>query len=376
MNRIFKTVWNAVRRCLVVVNEAAKATSQAIKVGSIVKATSAILLSSIVAHPTYAEIILPTYVDDVKEYTYYDYCWVDDWVYSTTITETGKLVVNLTGPAGGGIWWQESDDTHIYGQFIVNGTDTLTGTAWIYMDWVYGENVIHVYDNGLFSLTHPMIETLVQNIINDAGGTISNAGTWSNTNTLGSKTTNNGLFINTGTINTNQTWAGNGQINNTGGTINITGGTFTTNTIVGGRVNLSAGNATINAFDDSTRLSMTGGTLTTGLNQIFGSVGTTGQQALNYIIGTTTSVPQSVKTLLSDYFKKYVPGYLRQNLSQIASFQNGKLIVDGSGLTITQRDDLTELFKQTFDASNVALFNHLNAPFCKLNAILPYFISA
>ena len=37
MNRIFKTVWNAVRRCLVVVNEATKSTAQARQSGSIVK---------------------------------------------------------------------------------------------------------------------------------------------------------------------------------------------------------------------------------------------------------------------------------------------------------------------------------------------------
>ena len=359
MNRIFKTVWNAVRRCLVVVNETAKATSQATKVGSIVKMTSAILLSSIMA-PSYAEIILPTEINNDMEYTYPNFCWDDNWYYSTTVASGVTLKINFSG-TGGGLWWQESDDVHVYGKVVVNGTDTYTGVGMVYMDWNSGNNLLQVHNGGLFEVTHSKIQTKVQTVINDQGGTLSNAGLWQNDNTLGSKTTNNGLFINTGTINTSQTWAGNGQINNTGGTINITGGTFTTNTLVGGRVILSAGNATINAIDDATRLSMSGGTLTTGLNQIFGSVGITGQQALNYISGTTANVAQSVQTLMSEYFKKYVPGYLRQNLNQIASFQGGKLIVNGSGLTITQRDDLTKIFKETFgDATQIVFEGNIS----------------
>ena len=42
MNHIFKTVWNALRRCLVVVNEAVKATAQSTKKGAIVGVSMAV----------------------------------------------------------------------------------------------------------------------------------------------------------------------------------------------------------------------------------------------------------------------------------------------------------------------------------------------
>ena len=358
MNRIFKTVWSAVRRCLVVVNEATKNTTQARLKGSITKCVGIALFSNLLTMPVKAEIVLPTWIDSELNYTYPDFCWDDNWSYSTTITENGKLTINFSG-SGGGLWWQEADDVHVYGQVIINGTSSYTGSGHVVMDWNHGNNQLHIYDGGSFSVTHSKIQTKVQNIINE--GTFNNAGIYQNNNGRGSKTTNNGIFVNTGTINSSKTWSGTGQINNEGGTVNISGGVFTSDTLVGGLVKLSGGNATVNNLHDSTRYTITGGTLTTGINQVFASTGSMGQQALNYITGTVAEVPQAMQTLLSDYFQKYVKGTLRENLAQIISFQGGELHVDGTGLTETQRDDLSKIFKETFFIRFANAFSKLSA---------------
>ena len=259
------------------------------------------------------------------------------------------LKINLRpGSEQHGLIFAEGDSIQNHGIVIINGTAPWYASGGIAMGW-NGNNFITNYSDGVFNIVQDVLTTNVQTVTNE--GIFNHNGTWNNTDSRGSKTTNTGIFNNTGTINSSQTWAGNGQINNTGGTVNISGGTFTTNTLVGGQVNLSGGNATVNILDDSTRYAMNGGNLTTGLNQVFTSAGSMGQQALNYITGTVAEVPQAMQTLLSDYFQKYVKGTLRENLGQIISVQGGKLHIDGTGLTITQRDDLAKLFKETFPSS-------------------------
>lgn len=270
------------------------------------------------------------------------------------------LKINLR-PGGGqwGLIFSEGDSFQNHGNIIIDGTASWYGHGGIVMDWL-GNNFITNYSDGTLSILQDVIKLSVQTVTNE--GTVNNNGIWNNTSSNGSKTTNTGIFNNTGTINSSQTWAGSGQINNDGGIVNISGGTFSTDTLVGGQVNLTGGNATVNEIDDTTRYTMTGGSLTTAFNQIVASAGSMGQQVLNYITGTTTDVPQSVQTLLSDYFQKYVPGYLRENLSQIISFQGGKLVVNGSNLTTTQRDDLTTAFKETFFIRFAKAFPKLSAP--------------
>ena len=248
-----------------------------------------------------------------------------------------------------GFIFSEGDSIQNHGTVIFDGNATWYGHGGIFMDWGNGNNYIYNYSDGTISIVQDILTTTVQTVTND--GTINNNGIWNNTHSRGSKTINSGIFNNTGTINSSKSWTGNGQINNTGGTVNISGGTFTTNTLVGGQVNLSGGDVTVNKIHDSTRYIMTGGSLTTGLNQVVADAGSMGQQALNYIEGTMAGVPQAMKTLLSDYFQKYVKGYFRENLSEILSFKGGELHIDGTGLTISQRDDLAKLFKETFPIS-------------------------
>ena len=260
------------------------------------------------------------------------------------------LKINLRpGSEQWGFIFSEGDSIQNHGNVIFDGNATWYGHGGIFMDWGNGNNYIYNYSDGTISIIQDILTTTVQTVTNE--GTINHNGIWNNTHSRGSKTINSGIFNNTGTINSSKSWTGNGQINNTGGIVNISGGTFSTDTLVGGQVNLTGGNATVNEIDDTTRYTMTGGSLTTAFNQIVASAGSMSQQVLNYITGTTTDVPQSVQTLLSDYFQKYVPGYLRENLSQIISFQGGKLVVNGSNLTTTQRDDLTKIFKETFAAT-------------------------
>ena len=362
MNRIFKTVWNAVRRCLVVVNEATKSTAQARQSGCIVKKIvpalfGAVIASSASAGSDYAVLYQGTYSKDYE--ITHDTIHIADGGGAVKVNNGVTLKINLR--SGGGQWgliFSEGDSFLNHGNIIINGTASWYGHGGIVMDW-YGNNYITNYADGALSILQDVIKLSVQTVTNE--GTVNNNGIWNNTSSGGSKTTNSGVFNNTGTINSSQTWAGSGQINNTGGTVNISGGTFTSDTLVGGQVNLTGGDATVNQLHDTTRYTMTGGSLTTAFNQIVESAGSMSQQALNYITGTTANIAQSVQTLLSDYFQKYEKGYFRENLGEIVSFEGGKLVVNGSNLTTTQRDDLTKIFKETFFIRFPKAFPQLSA---------------
>ena len=353
MNRIFKTVWNAVRRCLVVVNEATKSTAQARQRGRIIKKivptlVGSSLATSALAGHDYAILYQGTYSKDYE--ITYTTIHIADGGGPVKVNNGVTLKINLRpGSEQWGFIFSEGDSIQNHGTVIFDGNATWYGHGGIYMDWGNGNNYIYNYSDGTISIIQDILTTTVQTVTNE--GTINNNGIWNNNVSRGSKTTNSGIFNNSGTINSSQTWAGSGQINNTGGTVNISGGTFTTNTLVGGQVNLSGGNVTVNQIHDTTHYTLTGGNLTTAFNQIVANAGSMGQQALNYIPGTIANVVQSVQTLWSDYFQKYEQGSLRQNLGQIASFKGGKLVVTGSNLTTTQRDDLTKIFKETFAAT-------------------------
>ena len=353
MNRIFKTVWNAVRRSLVVVNEATKSCTQARHSGCFVKKIISVLVGSSLATTAlaghdYAILYQGTYSKDYE--ITYTTIHIADGGGPVKVNNGVTLKINLRpGSAQWGFIFSEGDSIQNHGTVIFDGNATWYGHGGIYMDWGNGNNYIYNYSDGTITIIQNILTTTVQTVTNE--GTVNNNGIWNNNVSRGSKTTNNGIFNNTGTINSSQTWAGNGQINNDGGIVNISGGTFTTDTLVGGQVNLSGGNASVNQIHDTTRYNITGGSLTTAFNQIVDNAGTMGQQALNYIRGTSSVDPQTIQTLLSDYFQQYEKGYFRENLAEIVSFKGGKLVINGSDLTITQRDDLTKIFKETFPSS-------------------------
>ena len=49
---------------------------------------------------------------------------------------------------------------------------------------------------------------------------------------------------------------------------------------------------------------------------------------------------------MTEFFKKYVPGFVKENLGQYVSITGGKVVVNGTGLTETQRDDRHECIQR------------------------------
>ena len=198
------------------------------------------------------------------------------------------------------------------------------------------------------------------------GNLITNSGTlnvqnWSNAQNLTYEQT-------AGSLSVANNWLSNS-------TLNIKGGSLTKSALGNNTLNLTGGSVRFDDLSGATKISQTGGTLTTLQDSVFENVNFSEIDPLNTIT-LSSSTPQEIKTTMTEWFQKYVPGNVAEELASHATFTGGKLVITGVTLTETMRDDLINAFKQTFDASNVALFNHLNAPFCKLNAILPYFISA
>ena len=142
--------------------------------------------------------------------------------------------------------------------------------------------------------------------------------------------TSRGNLSNSGTLNNRGNWTETsrftiaGNLNNTG-SVNFQNGFQFGN----GRLTSSGTIQTNNALD------------------VFDSLGTTGRQDLNYV-SLNSSVPQEVKTSLTDFFLKYVPGTVAKNLVDHASFTGGKVVITGVNLTQTQADDLVKAFKTKF----------------------------
>ena len=98
----------------------------------------------------------------------------------------------------------------------------------------------------------------------------------------------------------------------------------------------------------------------TGINEIFGSLGVMGDGELN-VIGLNATMPETIRTTMTEFFKKYVPGFVKENLGHYVSITGGKVVVNGTGLTETQRDDLTTAFKETFgDATEIVFEGNIS----------------
>ena len=155
-----------------------------------------------------------------------------------------------------------------------------------------------------------------------------------------------GQFINTGSV----SFSGNSTVNKViegNGAVNIIGGTFVTDHFENGSVSIQNGVATINQLTESVHHTMTGGELHTEVDEIFGSLGVMGDGELN-IIGLTATMPETIRTELTEFFKKYVSGFVKENLDQYASFSGGKIVLKVDSLTENQEADLKAAFKETF----------------------------
>ena len=165
----------------------------------------------------------------------------------------------------------------------------------------------------------------------------------------GANISTEGQLINTGSISFNGVSVLNKLIQGDG-TINIIGGTFTTDHFESGKVNLQDGVTTLASLNDKAQYNMTGGELHIDTGEIFGSLGVMGDGELN-VIGLNATTPEIIRTELTEFFKKYVPGFVKENLDQYATFNGGKIVLKVGSLTETQVADLKAAFKETFPIS-------------------------
>lgn len=166
----------------------------------------------------------------------------------------------------------------------------------------------------------------------DLSGSVHNAGTLTLT---GSVTTRGGL-INSGTLHNRGSWTETSR-HRISGTVNNTGS-----------INFADGFE----FGEG-RLNSSGFIQTNHASDVFDSLGTNGLQDLHYV-SLNSSEPQEVKTSLTEFFQRYVPGSIAESLASHASFTGGKVTVTGVNLTRTQENDLKQAFKAKFgDAASI-----------------------
>lgn len=195
--------------------------------------------------------------------------------------------------------------------------------------------------------------------VNKSNGTLSNAGTLTltNFNQSGGSASNRGNLTigsanlygslsNTGTLNLTGTVTSRGNLSSSG-TLNNRGSWTEANAYtISGNLNNTGSVNFQNGFTlaSNSRLTSSGTLQTNNAYNIFDSLGTTGQQDLHYV-SLNSTVPQEIKTSLSDFFQKYVAGTVAQDLINHASFSGGKVIITGVNITQTQADDLANAFK-------------------------------
>ena len=195
----------------------------------------------------------------------------------------------------------------------------------------------------------------------DFANYVKTAGVLNNNSTLTLYSANisGGTFNNAGTLNLN----GNASISDTinGGTVNINAGTLTAAGLSNVAINVRGGNfsyndlgstnslavysgsATLNSLNTAKSVALTGGTLTTGYYQVF-TDSSRENVGLNYI-NLEVQTPQEIRTSLSEWFQKYVPGEISDKLTNI-SFTGGTLRLTGKDLTQTECVDLAQAFKE------------------------------
>ena len=199
------------------------------------------------------------------------------------------------------------------------------------------------------------------NQLDKTGGVLSNSGSLSVVNfnqTSGSASNSGNLTVghadlygslnNTGTLTLTGNVTSRGNLSSSG-TLNNRGNWTETNrfTIAGNLNNTGSVNFQNGFQFGNGRLTSSGTIQTNNALDVFDSLGTTGRQDLNYV-SLNSSVPQEVKTSLTDFFLKYVPGTVAKNLVDHASFTGGKVVITGVNLTQTQADDLAKAFKTKF----------------------------
>ena len=202
--------------------------------------------------------------------------------------------------------------------------------------------------------------------------------------------TNNGVLNTVRGTYTVKDLSGNGTVNVDSGVLNLQSATFVGTLNNKGTLNLGAdfdlytgtNNGTMNVstveindvfkntgsanisgawnFGTNGQYQHTAGTLTTIQDNLFENVNFSEIDPLNTIT-LGQSVPQDIKTTMTELFQKYVPGNVVESIAQHATFNGGKVIVTGVKLTQTMVDDLTRAFKETFFIRFPKAFPQLSA---------------
>ena len=150
------------------------------------------------------------------------------------------------------------------------------------------------------------------------------------------------------------------------GTVSVASGAFTFGSISGkGNVNVAqrgtanltnhmvdgvfANAGTLNitgalSFADNSSLTSSG-LINTIQDNVFQNVTPSVIDPLN-VINLKAQLPEEIRAVADDLFRKYVPGEVADALAEHASFTGGKVVVTGVNLTNTQVADLTQAFKE------------------------------
>ena len=151
----------------------------------------------------------------------------------------------------------------------------------------------------------------------DITGSFTNAGT---SNLADGATWNGGA--NTGTLNSKGSTIG-GSFSNAGGTWNLDG-------------KLS--------FAEDAQVANSTGTINTDFRNLFDNGTGAELDGLNTVTLNAT-MPEEVRTILTELFTKYVKGTVKEDVLAHMTFDGaGNLVITNANLTTTQRDDLTKAF--------------------------------
>lgn len=249
-------------------------------------------------------------------------------------TDSGKFSVGQVLNLAGGSVSNLSVLTHVGGSVLVSSGS-------------YGIGTLNK-SNG--SLTNQATLTITN--FNQSNGTAANSGnlTIGNAN-LGGSLTNTGTLSLTGMVTSRGNLTSSGTLNNRGNW------TETAHYAISGSLNNSGSVNFQNGFEfvSNGRLNSSGTLQTNNAANIFDSLGRQGQTALS-TVSLQATLPEEVKTSLTDLFRHYVPGTVAQSLIDHATFTGGKVIVTGVNLTTTQRDDLLQAFKAKFGSQTTLEF--------------------
>ena len=162
-----------------------------------------------------------------------------------------------------------------------------------------------------------------------------------------------------GSISVTDNWFANSTLKFNGGTLSRSSLGSNTVTVSGADLDLESitsetdftlNSGTVTAdqitLTENGKFTVSGGTLETNYDSIF-TKSVSEAVGLN-VIGLDSTKPETVETVLTDLFSRYVAGDVAQSIVQNATFDSGKLVINVDHLSTTERDDLAKAFNKIF----------------------------